>query len=205
MDAIAFGHQPADGLFNPLFRAQPLPDALVRLSKARTGIFLVSGLRMPDLLIDVQKQACFLRGVVRRMRDFFDDIVTIRILADTPDWARSSKTMPMELLFSEIDITTTAPSWSEGMQFHLTAYPRLAHGASREVQVRLADLCRAQYLSFDDLLRETGASVAEVCKFLDICKAAHILLACRDDVQIAQKPGGKNTGLLASMRSRFGI
>jgi hypothetical protein len=205
MDAIAFGHQPANGLFNPLFRAQPLPDALVRLSKARTGIFLVSGLRMPDLLIDVKKQACFLRSAVRRLADFFDDIVTIRILADAPEWARSGKVMPINQVFGDVDNLPAAPEWSQGLQFHLSAYPRLPHGASREVHVRLADLCRAQYLSFDDLLRETKASVAEVTKFLDICKAAHILLASRDDVLIAQKPSGKNTGLLATMKACLGM
>ena len=204
MNAAIMTHG-ANTVFNPLLRAQSLPEALVQLSKAKTGLFLVSGLRMPDLLIDLKKQACFLRSAVRRITDFFDDIVTVRILSDAPAWASASAGMPIGQVFGEVGPQTSAPAWSQGMQFHLKAYPTTLLASNPELYARMIDLCRAQYLSFEQLMEETGASVDEICKFLEFCKNSQILMIYRDDKAVTKGYSSTSSGLFAAVRSRFGM
>jgi hypothetical protein len=183
---------PYSTLTDPLFRAQSLRSALVHLSRNAAGMFVVSGLHMPDLLVDLKAGLCLFKTVVHKIGHFLDDVVTVRSITRRPAWVSAGEQMPVDELLSRIGLQALPHRTCPGVEFQLAPSSReQVQNESDVTSAALMRLCISKPVSFMELENATGASPQQVGNFL----GRHHALGQLRVLQISTSEAGRVTWL----------
>ncbi|MGL4575216.1 MAG: hypothetical protein ACRCV9_10550 [Burkholderiaceae bacterium] len=161
---------------DPLYKTQPLVDALHLLAKGSKGIYQLVSLNAPTIVIDLGNGCCFARAGDAALEQHANDMVSVRRLTELPKWAAGSHMLTLEAMIVLMREHAAPSQWRSDCTYQLTRMPPISSGESFKFDARIAALCISRPVSLSELQLLAGSSADQVRRFLRDCEAAGCLI-----------------------------
>lgn len=161
---------------DPLYKAQPLLDALELVATSSAGLFQFVGMHVPTLVVDTASRQCFVRMGESPLANHANGMVSARRLTELPMWVDRAQIVSLDALVLEMHERAAPSKWSRDCTYQLTRMPPLRSDHRFKFNARVAALCISKPMTFSELQLLASSTADQVRAFLRECEAAGCLV-----------------------------